>query len=118
MAAGSVVADPRFGNLTGCAGDWILVAFAAGLRVIERTETIGKLLDFFELRLIRLVSGIVDHAVGFVVKTCGSFRRIRGGSSDKETEKRKGEQGFHGFFLLCRRGGPADRSFEEGWTEG
>jgi hypothetical protein len=120
MAVGSVVADAHFGNLAGGAGDRILVAFAAGLRVIERTEAIGNVLDFFELRLIGLVSGIVDHAVGFVVKTCGGFRRIRGGSSEKEAEKREREQDFHGFFLVCRRGGPADRSFgvEVGWTEG
>jgi hypothetical protein len=67
-------------------------------------------LDFFELRLIGLVSGIVDHAVGFVVKTCGSFRRTRYSSGEKKTDKHEREQDFHGFFLLCRRGSPAGRS--------
>jgi hypothetical protein len=45
------------------------VAFAAGLRVIERSEAIAQLLDFLEFRLIGLMSRIVGDAVAFVVKT-------------------------------------------------
>jgi hypothetical protein len=49
------------------------MAFTAGLRVIERSETIAELLDLIEFRLISLMSSIVGDAA-LVVKTGGCFR--------------------------------------------
>jgi hypothetical protein len=45
------------------------VAFAAGLRIVQRTQSITKLLHFVEGRLVGLVRGIIHHAIGFVVET-------------------------------------------------
>ncbi|HKH97810.1 MAG TPA: hypothetical protein VJ999_01775 [Candidatus Sulfotelmatobacter sp.] len=67
------MADTQFRDLRRGAGNWTLVAFAAGLRVIEGSEAVTELLDFLELHLIRLMGGIVGEAVAFVVKTGGRF---------------------------------------------
>jgi predicted subunit of tRNA(5-methylaminomethyl-2-thiouridylate) methyltransferase len=50
------------------------VAFATGLRVIERSETVAELLDFLEFRLIGLMSRIVRDAVALIVESGGRFR--------------------------------------------
>ena len=62
------------------------MAFAAGLRVIERSEAIAQLLDFLEFRLIGLMSRIVGQAVAFVVKTGRSFRRTGSRRGEDKTE--------------------------------
>ncbi len=69
------MADAQFGYLAGAAGSGILVTFAAGLRVVQGAEAVGDLLDFIELGLVGGMRGVVGQAIGFVVKTGGSFRK-------------------------------------------
>jgi hypothetical protein len=76
------------------------VAFAAGLRVIERPEAIAQLLDFLEFRLIGLMSGIVGDTVAFVVKTGRGFRRTRARQSEDKTQGGQREQESHGLLPL------------------
>jgi hypothetical protein len=54
------------------------VAFGAGLRIVQRSKTITRLLDSFELHLVSLVGYIIDYAVGFVVKTSWGLWKTRG----------------------------------------
>src|ERR1700739_1843384 len=81
------------------------MAFPAGLRVVERSEAIAHLLDFFEFRLIGLMSRIVGDAVAFVVKTGRCFRRTgcRRGEDKTAQDKTQGgqrDQESHGSFPL------------------
>ena len=62
------------------------MAFAAGLRVIERSKAIAQLLDFVELHLIGLMSRIVGHTVAFVVKTGRCFGRTGGRKCEDKTQ--------------------------------
>src|SRR4029077_6673677 len=78
---------------------------AAGLRVIERSEAIARLLDFLEFGLIGLMSRIVGDAVAFVVKTGRCFRRTgcRRGEDKTAQDKTQGgqrDQESHGSFPL------------------
>ena len=59
------------------------MALAAGLRVVERAEPVGYLLDFVELDLIRRVRGVVHQPVALVVEA-----RRRLGKRRSEEEKR------------------------------
>jgi len=63
----------QFGDLAGRAGDGILVAFPAGLRVVDRAQAIVDILHFVKSGLIRLMGGIFDQAVGLVIETGGRF---------------------------------------------
>ena len=96
-AMGIFVADAQFGNLAGAAGGGILVALAAGLRVIERAESVGEMLDLFERVLVRGVGGVVDQTVALVVEPSGSFGNWRRKREKTERQKKRnaGKQ-FHG----------------------
>ena len=60
------------------------MAFAAGLRVVERSEAVTELLNFVEFCLVGLMRRIVDHAVGFVVKGRWGVCKLRcGGNQSK-----------------------------------
>ena len=50
------------------------MAFTAGLRVIERSQTVAQFLDFLERRLIGLMGRIIREAVALIVETGGRFR--------------------------------------------
>src|SRR5438477_8992717 len=73
LAVGATMADAQFGDLAGAAGSGILMAFAARLRVVEWAEAVGDGFGFLKLGLIGGVRGVVDHAIGFIGKTGGSF---------------------------------------------
>jgi len=53
------------------------------LRVVERAQAVGDLLDFIELDLIRRVRGVVHQAVALVVKAGGRFGK---GWSEEKSE--------------------------------
>ena len=76
------------------------MTFAAGLRVIERSQAIAHLLDFLEFRLIGLVSRIIGDAVAFVVKTGRCFRRTIGRRGEDKTQNGQWDQESHGLFPL------------------
>ena len=65
---GIVVSNTQFGNLAGAPRGGILVALAAGLCVVQRSEPIGEGLNFFEFRLIGGVRGSVDQSITLVVE--------------------------------------------------
>src|SRR5258708_5241087 len=83
------VANAQFRNLGGAAGGGILMALAAGLRVVERAQAVGDLLDFIELDLIRRVRGVVHQAVALVVKAGGRFGK--GWSEEKSGNRQHGQ---------------------------
>src|SRR5260370_382176 len=83
LAAGTAVTDTQFRDLAGATGSGILMALAAGLRVVERPQPVGYLLDFVELDLIRRVRGVVHQPVALVVEA-----RRRLGKRRSEEEKR------------------------------
>src|ERR1700733_468011 len=103
--------DAQFCDLGGGAGNRALVALAAGLRVVERSEAVADLLDLLECLLIGLVSRIIGDAVALVVETGRSFGRRQGGCCEDEDKNQDGQrdQGSHSVFPFLRR--PRGRRF-------
>src|SRR5450755_2587753 len=102
------MADAQFRDLRGRARNRTLMAFAAGLRVIERSETVAELLDFLEFRSIGLMSRIVSNTITFVVKAGRCFRRTGGERGEDQTQDGQWHQeSQHGLFSL-RLGRPRD----------
>src|SRR6476646_1127585 len=93
-AMGIEVADTQFGNLAGAASGGILVALAAGLRVVKRAKAVRDCFYFFELGLIGGVGRVVDQTVASVVKTSGRLgkRRCEGKKTNRQTERNAGKQ--------------------------
>jgi hypothetical protein len=73
-----VVTDPQFRYLRRAARHGTLVAFGAGLSVVQRPKTITQLLDSLELHLVSLMRYIINRAVAFVVKASWSLWKTRG----------------------------------------
>src|SRR5580693_5909472 len=67
-AVGVLVSDAQFGNLARAARGGILMALAAGLRVVQRAQSVGKMLDLFKRVLIRGVRGVVSETVTLVIR--------------------------------------------------
>src|ERR1700730_10432052 len=76
-----LMTDSQFRHLRRCAGHGTLVAFGAGLRIVQRSKSITQLLDSLELHLISLVRYIIDDAVGLVVKASWGLWKTRGGGN-------------------------------------
>src|SRR5215470_77525 len=69
------------------------MTFAAGLRVVERAQSVGNLFNLIELRLIHCVGGVVHDAIGLVVEAGGRFRsgrrkKIRSNSQNGHTQEK------------------------------
>ena len=78
FAVGAAMTSAQFIDLAGAAGDGILMALSARLRVIERAEAAGDGLGLLKLGLIRRVSRIVHQTVAFVVEPRRRFGKGRG----------------------------------------
>src|SRR5260370_14350213 len=87
--------DAKFRDLAGAAGRGILMALAAGLRVVERAEAVGDLFDFIKLRLIRGMRGVVHQAVGLVVEAGGRLRKRRSKEKNGDGQKGNSDEKFH-----------------------
>src|SRR5229473_1956619 len=72
------------------------MAFPAGLRVVEWSEAVTKLLDLVKFRLVGLMRRIIDHAVGFVVKARGCVGRLRGDSNESKSYNSRCTEEPHG----------------------
>src|SRR5262249_8989726 len=107
-AVGIVVADAQFANLRGAAGDGILMAFAAGLRVVERAKALADLLKFIKLGQVGLMGGFVHHAVGFVVESGWRIGWRGRGEKKKKTDSSRGEQELHSLLHGTNREPGAD----------
>ena len=59
----------EFLDLAGGAGDRVLMAFAAGLRIEDRAKSIADGFGFFKFAAIHCESGRVRQAVGLIVVT-------------------------------------------------
>jgi hypothetical protein len=92
--------DAQFGDLAGATRCRILMAFATGLGVIERSKPVSYSLNFVEFHLIRLVRQIIHHAVTFVVEASRRIRNLRGGGSQRKTQESHSNEEPHGFSLL------------------
>src|SRR6266852_175590 len=106
LPVGTAVTHAQFADLAGAAGSGILVALAAGLRVVKRAEAVGDLLDFIELDLIGGMGGVVHETVGLIVETGGRFRKRR-----SEREKGDGQQGQADENLHWHLNGRAERIY-------
>src|SRR5260370_3132405 len=95
LAVGSTMADAQFRHLAGAAGSGILVALAAGLRVIERTEAVGDGFGLLKLGLIRRVRGVIHQPIRLVVEASRRLRKRR--SKDKKGAGQEGntDENFH-----------------------
>src|SRR5580658_4030219 len=93
LALGIGMSDAQFVHLARAARGGILMALAAGLRVVERAEAIGEGLNFFERGLIGAVSGGVDHTIALVVKARGSLgkRRCKREKTERQEYRNAGE---------------------------
>src|SRR5947208_1379553 len=83
---GTAMAHAQLRDLGGTARSRVLMALAAGLRVIQRSKSIGNLFDLVELGLIHGVRGVVHYSVAFVVKACRCFGKGRSKSTDGESQ--------------------------------
>src|SRR5205807_10321345 len=64
VAAAVSVSGAQFGNLADAAGDRILVTLRAGLSVVDRAETLGHRVPFFEGTAVLVMYGLSNEAVG------------------------------------------------------
>src|SRR5207249_6161315 len=76
---GGRVTNAQLLHLARTTAHRVLMALAAGLRVVERTEPIGDCLKLVEHAEIALVRRLIREAVAFVVEAGG--RRGRGGTA-------------------------------------
>src|SRR6185436_13291967 len=67
-------------NLADRAGDWILVALGARLRVVDGPEAVLYFVANFECGAIRVVLRLLDEVVSAVVETDRRFGRNRHGA--------------------------------------
>src|SRR5260370_4948746 len=95
LAVGSTMADAQFRHLAGAAGSGILVALAAGLRVIERTEAVGNGFGFLKLGLIRRVRRVIHQTVGLVVEAGGRFWKRRSKEKNGNGQEGNTDENFH-----------------------
>ena len=72
-----LMADTQLCDLTNAAGHWTLMALAAGLSIVERTEPIGDDFEMFKIGLVRLVRLIVYDTVALVVEADRRLGRVR-----------------------------------------
>ncbi len=72
---GSQMTHPQLGDLTRSARGGVLMALAAGLRVVEWSQAIRDLFHLVEYLLIGLVDGVIARAVAPVVESGGCLRR-------------------------------------------
>src|SRR2546426_6726443 len=89
------VPHAQLGDLAESAGDRVLMAFAARLRVVDRPEAIGYVFDFIELLLIRLMSGLIDDAIRLTVKFCRRLVRARRGGARRGLHRCQSESSRH-----------------------
>ena len=85
----------QLSDLAESAGDRVLMAFAARLRVVDRPEAIGYVFDFIELRLIRLMSGLIYDAIRLTVKFCRRLVRARRRGARRGLHRRPSESSQH-----------------------
>jgi hypothetical protein len=83
------MARPKLSDLAATAGGWILMTFAAGLRVEKRTETPCNALHAIERFLVGLVCGIVNDTIartierrGCLIRACASSHAQHGAQHD------------------------------------
>jgi hypothetical protein len=53
----------KFRDLADAAADRVLVAFGAGLRIVERAETLYYIIALLERCSISVMHGLGDHAI-------------------------------------------------------
>src|SRR3989442_12680509 len=89
------VPHAQLGDLAESAGDRVLMAFAARLRVVDRPEAIGYVFDLIELLLIRLMSGLIDDAICLTVTFCRRLVRARRRGAQRGLHRRQSESSHH-----------------------
>ena len=100
-AIGSSMPHAQLRDLGRPARSRVLMALAAGLRVVEGAEAVVHCFGFIELLSVGLVGGVVNHAVTLVVEACGSFRtgwRI-GSEGQGDTDNYRNDEAPHGLSL-------------------
>jgi hypothetical protein len=85
------------------------VAFAAGLGIVERSQAVRELLDLVKFRLVGLMRGIVDHAVGLVVKARGSVSGLGGDRNESKSYCNRCDEELHECLLERIESGDYER---------
>src|SRR5213075_1585368 len=73
----SQMTHPQFRDLTRSTRGGVLMALAAGLRVVEWSQPIRDFFHLVECVLIGLVGGVIARAVAPVVESGGCLRSAR-----------------------------------------
>jgi hypothetical protein len=73
------------------------MTLAAGLRVIERAEAVGDGFGFIKLDLIRGMRGVVDEAVGLIIKARGRFREWRSEKEKSDSQQGDTDKNLHAY---------------------
>ena len=95
-ARGVAVSRSQLGHLAGAAGVRVLVALAAGLRVVERAEPVGDPLDAVELLAVGFVGVLVHEAVAGAVERGGRLLRAAAdGAADGQAQDERQDQVLH-----------------------
>ena len=76
FAVFALVPDTQLRDLTDAAGNWTLMALAAGLSIEQRAEPIGDGFELFKIGLVRPVCLIIHDCVALVVETRRRLRQV------------------------------------------
>ena len=68
-----VMPHAQFSHLARTTCGRILVALAAGLRIVQRPESVRQSFYFLKFGLVGAVRRIVDHTITLVIESCGSL---------------------------------------------
>src|SRR6266516_5760105 len=77
LSGGIEVADAQLADLAGTPRCRVLVALAAGLCIVERSQPIVDVLDLVKALPVGVVGRIIDHAVALVVEGAGDRKSTR-----------------------------------------
>jgi hypothetical protein len=81
--------DSQFFDLRRRAGYRILMALTAGLRIVQRSKAIARLLDFLEFHAVAYMRCVIDQAVGLVVEARRRFWELcRAGNQGESANDR------------------------------
>jgi len=94
LAVGIEVSHAQLGNLAGCSCDRCLVTLAAGLGIVERSESIGgDVLELLKKLLVSFAAVRIGKTVALVVESGDGFRGPSGRlacQAEKNTPPRSG----------------------------
>src|SRR5262249_22617133 len=106
------VPGSELSDLAGGAADGVLVAFPAGLGVVDRPQTVGDLLDAVEFPFGVIEIGLRSESVGQVVESGGRFGGGDRSSDGRALRERRGARLVPGLSTFAAGGHDRDEPNE------